>query len=157
MSIGKKVAYLKGLAEGLEISSGSKNGKIITGILDILEDIAELEDYVAEIDDDLCMLEEFVFDDGETEEKDDDDYVCIEDDDDEFDGEKESAENEVLDGVFELKCPHCKKFIMLETKEILESEGMAVECPECGQEIEVIEEESAGHSCHGCGIDHGGE
>jgi hypothetical protein len=35
MNIGEKVAYLKGLAEGLELSSDTKNGKIIKGILDI--------------------------------------------------------------------------------------------------------------------------
>ena len=143
MSIGEKVAYLKGLAEGLEISSDSKNGKIIKGILDVLEDMATLEDYITEIDEDLGMLEEFVFND-EIEEN----------TEDEFDGEKESAENELLDGVFELKCPHCKEFIMIETDEILESESMSVECPECGEEIEIIDEEIGGHSCSGCGMDH---
>ena len=69
MNISEKVAYLKGLAEGLEISSDSKNGRIVKGILDVLEDIAAsmqtleeenetLEDYITEVDEDLGTLEE---------------------------------------------------------------------------------------------------
>ena len=71
MNIGEKVAYLKGLAEGLELSSDTKNGKIIKGILDILEDMAAsiqtledetetLDDYITEIDGDLGELEKDV-------------------------------------------------------------------------------------------------
>jgi|GEM_PF-23376 len=69
MNISEKVAYLKGLAEGLEISSDSKNGRIVKGILDVLEDIAAsmqtledenetLEDYITEVDEDLGEVEE---------------------------------------------------------------------------------------------------
>lgn len=185
MNIGEKVAYLKGLAEGLEISSDSKNGKILKGILDILEDIAAsvqaleeenetLEDYITEIDEDLGNLEDDydktcghkllappvhhghkhnhhhnINDDGEFDdlEEDEDDY-------DEEDDENESAENEILDGVFEMKCPHCKKRIFIETDEILKSDSMAVECPECGYEIEIVEDESGGCSCSNCAAHH---
>ena len=190
MNIGEKAAYLKGLAEGLDISPDSKNGKIIKGILDILEDIADsigvleeenknLNDYVAEIDEDLGALEEDYEkncgckligqprvkekwldnywseddeyeddDDGEDDEYDEDEY-----DDDEYDedDEKESEENELLDGVLELKCPHCKKRVFVKTDEILESDDMAVECPQCGEEIEV-EVESGGCSCPHCAV-----
>ena len=37
----EEVAYLKGLAEGLEIGKESKEGKIIHKIIDVLESFAE--------------------------------------------------------------------------------------------------------------------
>ena len=184
MDIGEKVAYLKGLAEGLEISSDSKNGKIIKGILDVLEDIAgavefleseneNLNDYLSELDEDLGALEEdyekarekpslkeknwledYLYDeedDEDDDEFDEEDYEDEEYDDefvDEFDDEDESEENELLDRVLEIKCPHCKKRVFIETDEILESEDISVECPECGKKIEIAEE--GGCSCGHC-------
>lgn len=161
MSIGEKVAYLKGLAEGLEISSDSKNGKIIKGILDILEDMADsiavledgnetLEDYITEIDEDLGMLEEEcektcghkLYKQSEKNAG----------DSGKSDGEeKESADSELLDGVFEMRCPHCKEHIWIETDDILNSDDMSIECPECGEDIEIMRE-SSGCSCSRCGI-----
>ncbi|WP_396133363.1 CD1247 N-terminal domain-containing protein, partial [Faecalibacillus intestinalis] len=37
----EEVAYLKGLAEGLEISEETKEGKIINKIVDVLESFAD--------------------------------------------------------------------------------------------------------------------
>ena len=132
MDIGKKVAYLKGLAEGLDISSDSKNGKIIKGILDVLEDIAasievledenaELEDYITEIDDDLGMLEQdFEKACGHKLNKISDETEEIEeiDEDDEIDEDLDLEDIEYLeeDGDFDddaildgigCGCPHC--------------------------------------------------
>ena len=48
MTIGEKVAYLKGLAEGMAVDSETKEGKLFAGILDVLSDIAaDLEDLEA--------------------------------------------------------------------------------------------------------------
>ena len=45
MEISEKVAYLKGLAEGMELDTEKKEGKLLAAIIDVLEDIAlELED-----------------------------------------------------------------------------------------------------------------
>ena len=45
MEITEKVAYLKGLAEGMELDTEKKEGKLLSAIIDVLEDIAlELED-----------------------------------------------------------------------------------------------------------------
>ena len=45
MEITEKVAYLKGLAEGMELDTGKKEGKLLSAIIDVLEDIAlELQD-----------------------------------------------------------------------------------------------------------------
>ena len=45
MNTSEKVAYVKGLAEGLGYDDKSKEGKILAAILDILEDVAhDIED-----------------------------------------------------------------------------------------------------------------
>ena len=45
MEITEKVAYLKGLAEGMELDTEKKVGKLLSAIIDVLDDIAlELED-----------------------------------------------------------------------------------------------------------------
>ena len=68
MTVTEKVAYLKGLAEGLGIQEDSKEGKLLKAVMDVLADLAvsveDLEDYTAElteqvdaIDEDLDALE----------------------------------------------------------------------------------------------------
>ena len=50
MEITEKVAYLKGLAEGMELNTDKKEGKLLAAIIDVLEDIAlELSDIEGEI------------------------------------------------------------------------------------------------------------
>ena len=45
MEIMEKVAYLKGLAEGMELDTEKKEGKLLAAIIDLLEDMAlEIED-----------------------------------------------------------------------------------------------------------------
>ena len=68
----EKVAYLKGLAEGLGVSGDSDQGKLMLAVIDALEAFAqesgetcekldELEQYVEEIDSDVSDLEEALF------------------------------------------------------------------------------------------------
>jgi len=77
--ISGKVSYLQGLSEGLSIKENTPQGKIITGILKVLEDIAEeidhineqlavYKDYVESIDQDLGDLEDMLgYNDDEEE------------------------------------------------------------------------------------------
>ena len=62
--LSEEVAYLRGLAEGLEIESETKEGKMICKIIDVLENLAdtlddmqedydELVEYVESVDEDL--------------------------------------------------------------------------------------------------------
>lgn len=92
MTVTEKVAYLKGLAEGLEIAENSKEGKLLKAVMDILSDLAlsveDLEDYTAElteqvdaIDEDLDSLEKDFYED------DDCDCDCGCEDDEDWDGE----------------------------------------------------------------------
>ena len=81
MEITEKVAYLKGLAEGMELDTEKKEGKLLSAIIDVLEDIAleledihdetsELADGLDAVSDDLEDVEDVVF--GEEDEDEDD-------------------------------------------------------------------------------------
>ncbi|WIV11005.1 CD1247 N-terminal domain-containing protein [Proteiniborus sp. MB09-C3] len=121
----ERVAYLRGLAEGLEIEEKSKEGKLLGHIIDALEDFAdaisdlneeqeELNEYVDFIDEDLADVEEEVF--GEFDDEFDDEY------DDEFDDEDD------IDYV-EVECPYCKEIVYLDSE--LVSDDGKIECPNC--------------------------
>ena len=80
MEISQKVAYLKGLAEGLALDTDTKEGKLIAAIIDVLDDIAleiadmkadqeELYDGLDAVSDDLEDVEDAVF--GEDDEDED--------------------------------------------------------------------------------------
>ncbi len=130
MTISEKVAYLKGLADGLAIDTEkSKEGKLINEIIGILEEVGysieDLEDSAAalgeEIDaisDDLSDVEEVVFDDEQDE---DDDFFTVE-------------------------CPTCGKELIIDEDTLAEG---VVQCPGCADtfaldlsDVEDEEEES---------------
>ena len=101
----EEVAYLKGLAEGLEISAESKEGKMIHKIVDALEVFAdaivtldeeqeELQDFVESIDEDLADLEEDIADMEEDLYEEDDD-----EDDEDF-------------SYIEMECPNCGELVV---------------------------------------------
>lgn len=104
MDINEKVSHLKGLIEGMEYDLTSKEGKIISEILDILTDMADeiaglnedvdtLYDYADELDADLGEVESELY--GEF---DDCDCLDCEDFDDcDCDGDCASCSDEVED------------------------------------------------------------
>jgi DNA-directed RNA polymerase subunit RPC12/RpoP len=92
MKLPEKVAYLKGLMDGMKIDEKSDSGRLFTSISEILEDVAlqieDLQDQVDEvvesiddIDGDLADLSEFIFGDDFEVDDDDDDDIDIADDD----------------------------------------------------------------------------
>ena len=119
MTISEKVAYLKGLAEGLDLDTAkSKEGKLISVMIGILEEIGlsieDLEENTQalgeEIDvlsDDLSDVEDVVFDEDEDEDEDDEDY------DDDW---------------FEVECPTCEEPLVIDDKAL--ADGM-IQCPNC--------------------------
>ena len=67
--MGEKVAYLKGLAEGIGVNAETEQGKLMLAMIDTLEafaaqqeemaeELAELQEYVEEIDNDVSDMEE---------------------------------------------------------------------------------------------------
>ena len=127
MTISEKVAYTKGLFDGMELdTAASKEAKLIASILDILEEVGmsieDLEDTCAslgeEIDaisEDLSDVEEIVFDEEDDEDEDDD--CCCGDDD-----------------FFEVECPNCGADICIDEAVL---EAGSVECPACHQEFVI--------------------
>ena len=125
----KKLAYLKGLAEGLDINDKTAEGKLLLKLLDAVKDIAEelenlsdeheeLELKVDEIDEDLADLEDFVYDDEYDDDDDDDDDFDFDDDDDEF---------------FEIECPNCGEDVLVDFDMLDDENGIV--CPNCHERI----------------------
>ena len=124
MTISEKVAYLKGLAEGLDLDvEKSKEGKLISVMIGILEDVAmsieDLEENALalgeEIDvlsDDLADVEDVVFEDEDDEDED-------EDDEEDF---------------FEVECPNCEEPLIIDDEAL--AEGM-IQCPNCEQKFSL--------------------
>lgn len=121
----KKVSYLKGYAEGLEISERSDEGKLLRKIVEVIDEIADkvleldaeqgaIVEQIELIDDDLAELEEFVYGDEEGS--------LDEEDDDDFD-------------YFEIECPNCKQTVYIDD-DFLDDDSPIV-CPNCDQEIEL--------------------
>ena len=127
MDICEKIAYIKGLAEGLGLDEETKEGKILAAIIDLLGDITEeicdiengcdeLMEQIDAVDEDLSSLEEIIYEDDEDCDCDCDDCDCDCDDE-----------------VYEIECPACNDVIYLDA-DMLEEEGMT--CPNCGTELE---------------------
>ncbi|HNX28294.1 MAG TPA: AraC family transcriptional regulator [Syntrophomonadaceae bacterium] len=113
--ISEKISYLQGLSEGLNISEASPHGKIISGILAVLDEIAEavtnmqcefedFKEYVESIDDDLFDLEENFLNDDE--------FV-------------------------EMQCQHCGGEIYFESRLLNDDQEDRLEiiCPHCNEVI----------------------
>ena len=130
MTITEKIAYIKGLAEGLSLDESKPEVKIINAMIDLLDDIAydltdveelydELSEQVDEIDQDLAEVESELYDDAEIE----DDFY-----DDDFD-DFEDEENPF----YEVTCGSCGEKINVSEDVLLEGE---IECPNCGELLE---------------------
>ncbi len=141
MTTAEKVAYLKGLVEGLGLDKNEKEGKVLSVILDILEDLAldveDLHDGIDElgegldaVSDDLEDVEDILFGD-------EDDW---DDEDDDLEEGDELLDDEDL-VLYEAQCPACGEFVTFE-ESVLEQGGIA--CPNCGESLEFdLSEETA--------------
>ena len=142
MTISEKVAYLKGLAEGLDLDTAkSKEGKLISVMIGILEEIGmsieDLEENTValgeELDavsDDLADVEKVVFDE-------DDECCCDEDDE-----------------LFEVECPNCGETLVID-EDVLE-EG-SIQCPNCKEKFALDLSDECGCGDEDCGCGHGDE
>lgn len=140
MNISEKVAYLRGLAKGLDVAD-TKNGQLFEVIMDILDDIAasltEIEDNALdlgeEIDvlsDDLEAVEKIVYDDEDDDEDEDDEDCCGEDC--ECCGDC-CGEDDEYPLFFEVTCPSCENTITID-EDVLNLG--TIQCPNCGEMLE---------------------
>ena len=152
MTVIEKVAYLRGLADGLKLTDTTAEGKVLLNVIEVLDDLAlsvtDLEDAVEElgevvdaIDDDLQDVEGALYD--EDDEDDDEDYF---DDYDEFDDEDEP--------LYEVQCPTCGDTICVDESMLCEGE---IDCPNCGENLEFhlddLDCEGDCEGCTGCDLD----
>jgi len=141
MTISEKIAYIKGLRDGVGLDTTKPEARLLDAMLDVLHDISvaisdlddqalAVSDELDEMEDTLDMLEEIVFD--EYDDDDDDD-----DDDDEDEEEEDEDDEAVFDFgdevIYELSCPACGEPITID-EEILEKGS--INCPKCGEELE---------------------
>ena len=100
MKTSEKVAFIKGLMEGLALDATKPETKVLTLMAEVLEELAasnnalieeniKLKEYVEELDEDLGTLEEIVY-----SEDDDDDYYDYEDEDWDDDDDFEDWDDE---------------------------------------------------------------
>ena len=131
MEITEKVAYLKGLAEGMELDTEKKVGKLLSAIIDVLDDIAlELEDVKDEqseladgldaVSDDLEDVENVVFDEWDDGDEDDGGEYYYDD----LDEEEEC---------YATTCPTCEETIYFDESILEDGEVL---CPNCGEKLE---------------------
>ena len=126
MTTSEKVAYLKGLADGYGIDPTTREGKLLSTIVDILEDLAlevedlgcdldELEEGLDAVSEDLADVEEILFDDEDEE-----------DDEDEDEDDEEPI-------FYEAECPTCGEVVSFDEGVLAQG---AIECPNCGENLE---------------------
>ena len=144
MTISEKSAYLKGLMDGLKLNTESDEGKMIAAIVDLLGDMAKRvtdieettnasSDELAEIEEDLDAIEDFIMDEDEDDFEDFDDYE--EDDDWDDDGEEYEEGFDFGDEdttVYEVECA-CGEIIDFDEETL---EKGSIVCPNCGETLE---------------------
>ena len=146
MTINEKSAYLKGLMDGLKLSTETDEGKMIAAIVDLLGDITKkvtdienttiaISDELDEIEEDLDAIEDFIMDE-------DDEWDDEEDEDDSWDGWDEDDEEGFDFGdedstIYEVECA-CGEIINFDEETL--DEGSII-CPNCGETLEFTFED----------------
>ena len=146
MTISEKSAYLKGLMDGLKLSTETDEGKMIAAIVDLLGDLTKkvtdiedttiaISDELDEIEEDLDAIEDYIMD----EEDDYDEY----DDEDEEDWDDEDFDEEGFDfgdgdtTIYEVECA-CGNIINFDEETL---EAGSIICPDCGETLEFTFED----------------
>ena len=140
MTINEKAAYIKGLAEGVELDATTKEGKLIAALIDLVSDMTEAIDelaedvdtaldYCEELDEDLGAVEEMLLEDDC--DCDCDCCDCCDEDCDDCDCDCDLCDDE---DYFEVECPACGDTICFDSS--IDPEELA--CPACGEKFECI-------------------
>ena len=140
MTISEKSAYLKGLMDGLKLSTETDEGKMIAAIVDLLGDLTRkvtdiedttiaISDELDEIEEDLDAIEDFIMD------YDDEDYDDYDDEDDFEDEEYEEGFDfgDEDSTIYEVVCPACDEIINFDEETL---EKGSIICPDCGEVLE---------------------
>lgn len=124
MDINEKVAYIRGLTDGLKLNDNDDIVKVVKVVIDLLEDISDevtqlgelyddLSEQVEEIDQDLSIVEDDLYD--------------TEEDEDDFEYFDEDSE------YYEVVCPSCGDEVCVSEDVLIEGR---IDCPNCGKILE---------------------
>lgn len=123
MTVTERVAYVRGLFEGLEINVDKKEGRLFKEMITLLEDMAlSITDLEEENDALQGVLDAMIED--------------IYDDDDSYDEEDVDEDDAIYDPdneLFEVVCPSCGEEIYIDEATL---EQGNISCPACGEELE---------------------
>ena len=156
MTLNEKIAYIKGLSEGLNLDTAKPEGKLIAALIEltgelcaelenVYEEIDTLHDYAEELDHDLGEIEEYLMDEMDECDCcdcDDDDCDCCDCDACDCDGDCDDCdcdgdcdECECLETCIcgECDCCDCCDEDGCDCCE--DEEFYEVECPSCGEII----------------------
>lgn len=153
MDLKERLAFIKGLAEGLEIDKSTREGKLLLHVIKLMDgmtrsivtlenDYDALYDYVESIDEDLTSLEEEVEDffedlDDEDDHGDDDLYdYDLDDEDDDDDDDDFFLED---GGHYSIECPDCQEELIVEEDDL--ETCAEILCPRCHQVVFSQEDE----------------
>ena len=145
MTLSEKSAYLKGLMDGLKLSTETDEGKMFAAIVELLGDITKkvtdiedttiaISDELDEIEEDLDAIEDFIMDDEDYDDADEDEEDWDEDEDYEegFDfGDDDST-------IYEVVCPVCDEIVNFDEATL---EKGSIVCPDCGELLEFSAED----------------
>ena len=131
MTLTEKIAYIKGLTEGLSLDEKKDEVKVLNAIIDLLDDMAltvadleevtdEMNEVIDVIDKDLNDVEQIVYDAEDDECCCDDDCDCDCDCDD-------------CGEVYNITCKACKRHFLVDEEDLDEGE---INCPYCGENNE---------------------
>ncbi len=121
-----RVAFLRGLAEGLQLDESKQETKLILKMLDVLDELAkdnddlhkaldELNEYMESIDEDLSDMEEDIYGDVSDEDEEDEDD----------DGDEEDEDDRTV----EYACPYCGEVMVFDVERFDFDEDYL--CPNC--------------------------
>lgn len=122
-----RVAYLQGLMEGMGVEAAGPQGRILSEIVHVLEDMADAVTDVVEHQDDLAGYIEEV----------DEDLTDLAGD--VYTGD-EAEDDEAEVNLGELRCPQCGQTLALEAGAVDGREGLSIVCPGCGTMVGKVEE-----------------
>jgi len=120
-----RVAYLQGLSAGLDFNADSKEGRLLKGIIDVLDEFADsvgdleeaqeqMEDYLEDIDEDLYHLEDEIYEENG--------HAC--------------SENYV-----EVDCPRCGETVCFDSEILEDDDIVEVTCPNCDEVVFVNDDD----------------
>ena len=122
MNLTDKMAYLRGMVDGMELDlTTTKEGKVLGQLLDVMQEMtAYVTDLQTQVDELTEVCDLFDQDLGDLED------IVYDEDDDDFDDDDDET-------LYETVCPSCNNVIAL-SESILEKGEMP--CPCCGEMLE---------------------